>query len=145
MTATDGKKGLSFIIDHKDSRVARGCYKSQTEKGLPFSVWLCTDRIERGRIIAMEKMTKTEMEQLRILQAKQKRVARQEKELKSNVLERRPEILEWLGVSDTQEPCGTVTRLEEIVAVYGISSDELMDYISSERQVTYYRHNHPDR
>ena len=94
--------------------------------------------------MTMEKMTKAERDKLRQLQAKEKRVARAEKEFKCNVLERRDDVLGWLGVSDTQEASGTADRLAAAAAVYGISTDELLDYITSEQQVTYYRRCHPD-
>ena len=95
--------------------------------------------------MTMEKMTKAEKDKLRQLQAKEKRVARAEKEFRCNVLERRDDVLGWLGVSDTAEPSGTEARLAAAAAVYGICPDELLDYISSGQQVSYYRHNHPDR
>ena len=95
--------------------------------------------------MTMEKMTKAEKDKLRQLQAKEKRVARAEKEFMSNVLERRDDVLGWLGMSDMNEPSGTEARLEAIAAAYGISEDELLDYISSEQQVAYYRRCHPDR
>lgn len=82
----------------------------------------------------MEKMTESERQKLKDLQAKAKRVERAEKDFWANVEERKDEILAKYGQTDN--------RLEQIAAVYGCSVDELISYIISERQVSYYKNTH---
>lgn len=76
----------------------------------------------------MEKMTTSELQMLKNLQAKQKRVQRAEMEFWRHVEEEKSDILSRL--------------LSDVVAKYGCTIDELIDYIKSDRQVEYYRRTH---
>lgn len=94
----------------------------------------------------MEKMTEKEIQLLRDLQAKQKRVKRAEEEFWSNVEERKSEVLERLNISVAAPADNTtdkvIERINEIAEKYGTDVDTLLEYISTDRQVSYYRSTH---
>ena len=88
----------------------------------------------------MERMSEKERDKLRELQAKAKRVERQEKEFFANVQERREEVLKFLNadiMSDEEraaydEECRTLDKLYDIADRYGVDVNELLNYIGSE-------------
>ena len=98
----------------------------------------------------MERMSDKERDKLRELQAKAKRVERAEKEFFANVQERREEVLKFLNadvMSDEEraaydEECRTLDKLYDIADRYGVDVNELLAYIASEQQITYYRNTH---
>lgn len=84
--------------------------------------------------MAAEKMTKKELETLRALQAKQKRVQRAEEEFLREADSRRDELMERWGQSD---------RLTEAAGRIGTDAEALFDWITSPEQVAFYRKKHP--
>lgn len=98
----------------------------------------------------MERMSDKERDKLRELQAKAKRVERAEKEFFANVQERREEVLKFLNadvMSDEEratyeEECRTLDKLYDIADRYGVDVSELLNYIGSDQQVSYYRNTH---
>ena len=98
----------------------------------------------------MERMSDKERDKLRELQAKAKRVERQEKEFFANVQERREEVLKFLNadvMSDEEraaydEECRILDKLYDIADRYGVDTNELLNYIGSDQQVNYYRSTH---
>lgn len=105
---------------------------------------------KKKEVISMERMSDKERDKLRELQAKAKRVERQEKEFFANVQERREEVLKFLNadvMSDEEraaydEECRILDRLYDIADRYGADVNELLTYIASEQQVNYYRSTH---
>lgn len=81
----------------------------------------------------MEHMTEKELEQLRALQAKQKRVARAEEEFMKEVDARKDELLSRWDHED---------RLQQAAEVIGTDADTLYAWITSEPQVAYFKRNH---
>ena len=104
----------------------------------------------KKEVISMERMSDKERDKLRELQAKAKRVERQEKEFFANVQERREEVLKFLNadvMSDEEratyeEECRTLDKLYDIADRYGVDVNELLSYIASEQQINYYRSTH---
>ena len=81
----------------------------------------------------MERMTEKELQQLRSLQAKQKRVQRAEDEFFKEADSRKDELLSrW----------GQVDRLQQAAEVIGTDADTLFDWITCESQIAFYRRNH---
>lgn len=78
----------------------------------------------------MERMTETELKQLRDLQAKQKRVQRAESDFFKEADLRRDELLERWKVSD---------RLVEAAEKIGTDADTLYEWITSEEEIDYFR------
>ena len=72
------------------------------------------------------------------LDAEAKRLRREEERFRSEVLERKDEVLKWLGVGQTSERLSD-TQWTEVAEIYGISETELLEYITSERQVNYFK------
>ena len=105
---------------------------------------------EKREVISMERMSDKERDKLRELQAKAKRVERQEKEFFANVQERREEVLKFLNadvMSDEEraaydEECRILDKLYDIADRYGVDTNELLNYIGSDQQVNYYRSTH---
>lgn len=81
----------------------------------------------------MERMSESELKQLRDLQAKQKRVQRAETEFFKEADLRKDELLERWEVSD---------RLADAAQMIGTDPDTLYAWITSEEQVSYYRKRH---
>lgn len=81
----------------------------------------------------MERMSESELKQLRDLQAKQKRVQRAEAEFFKEADLRKDELLERWEVSD---------RLADAAQMIGTDSSALYDWITSEEQITYFRKRH---
>lgn len=86
----------------------------------------------------MEKMTQKERQTLKELSAKAKRIERAEKQFLSDADERKEELLaRWNIKTDSGK------ELEEIaILYYGISAVELREWITSDRQVEYYKLRH---
>lgn len=84
--------------------------------------------------MATEKMTKKELDTLRSLQAKQKRVQRAEEEFLKEADSRRDELINRWGESD---------RLQEAAARVGTDADTLFDWITSEDQIAFFQRKHP--
>lgn len=94
----------------------------------------------------METMSKAEKELLKKLQAKQKRVSRQQREFLEYADAHKEELLERWNVSLNHEnnlsdntDRKLSDRLNAISELYGTDINSLLDYISTERQVNYYR------
>lgn len=81
----------------------------------------------------MERMSESELKQLRDLQAKQKRVQRAETEFFKEADLRREELLERWEVSD---------KLAEAAQMIGTDPDTLYAWITSEEQIAYFRKRH---
>ena len=99
----------------------------------------------------METMTKAEKELLRKLQAKQKRVSRQEKEFLEYADAHKEELLGRWNLSDTKREIvsdNSLQRLYEmmkhIAQKYGTDIKTLTDYISTDQQINYFKRTHPD-
>ena len=87
----------------------------------------------------MEQFTEKEAQQLRELQAKQKRIQRQEKAFFEDADARKDELLARWGISND-----TRSDLDQIADLYyGVSGCELRDWITSDRQVEYFKRMHP--
>lgn len=76
----------------------------------------------------MEKMSARETKLLHDLAAKQKRIQRADSEFFKNVEERRDEVLEHLGVSESN-------KLSEIARMYGTDEDTLYTILSQPAQI----------
>ena len=83
----------------------------------------------------MEKFTNKEMEIYKKLQAKDKRIQRAEAEFWREVDARADEIKMHLNVQTNE--CETC--LDKVAQLYGISRNELLDYISTDKQVSYFK------
>lgn len=81
----------------------------------------------------MERMSESELKQLRDLQAKQKRVQRAEAEFFKEADFRKDELLERWSVSD---------RLADAAQMIGTDPSTLYDWITSEEQITYFKKRH---
>lgn len=81
----------------------------------------------------MERMSESELKQLRDLQAKQKRVQRAEAEFFKEADLRKDELLERWDVSD---------RLAEAADMIGTDPSALYDWITSEEQIAYFKKRH---
>lgn len=81
----------------------------------------------------MERMSESELKQLRDLQAKQKRVQRAEAEFFKEADLRKEELLERWDVSD---------KLAEAAQMIGTDPDTLYEWITSEEQIMYFRKRH---
>lgn len=79
----------------------------------------------------MEKMTDKEIEQLKKLQAKQKRIQREQEAFKKQVIENREEVLHILGADKAIEPYHA-TRLEELGQKYGMTVNQFLDVMGDE-------------
>lgn len=73
----------------------------------------------------MEKMSEKELELLRSLQAKQKRIRRAENEFYQMLKSRQKEVFEYLDISS--ESIDRMKRLSAIASVLGTSDDEALD------------------
>lgn len=98
----------------------------------------------------MEKVSDKEIEEFKRLQAKIKRVKRQEEQFFKDVEERREEVLERLGVeglSDDQKKVivqnqAVVNELKRIAKLYGITVPELLKHIQTPNQIDFYKKYH---
>lgn len=98
----------------------------------------------------MEKVSDKEIEEFKRLQAKIKRVKRQEEQFFKDVEERREEVLERLGVeglSDDQKKViaqnqAVVNELKRIAKLYGITVLELLKHIQTPNQIDFYKKYH---
>lgn len=98
----------------------------------------------------MEKVSDKEIEEFKRLQAKIKRVKRQEEQFFKDVEERREEVLERLGVEellDDQKKViaqnqAVVNELVKVAKLYGTTVPEVLKYIKSQTQVDYYKRFH---
>lgn len=86
-------------------------------------------------------MTDKEEKKLRELQAKKRKEQRDKKKWKDEILARKAEVLEVLGVSekDPDPGAGYTKELTQIASKYGCSIEDLLDYISTPRQVEYFK------
>jgi DNA replication initiation complex subunit (GINS family) len=83
--------------------------------------------------MATERMTQKELDMLRSLQAKQKRVQRAEEEFFREADSRRDELLERWEKSD---------RLQEAADLIGTDADTLYGWITSDDQIAFFRRKH---
>lgn len=97
----------------------------------------------------METMTKSEKELLKKLQAKQKRVSRQEKEFLEYADKHKEELLQRWNLSDKNNnkmSDNSLQRLYEMMKhisqLYGTDINSLLNYISTDQQVNYFRKTH---
>ena len=82
-----------------------------------------------------EAMTPKEQEQLKALQAKQKRIARHDSEFRAEVLERRNEVIELLELDKTFEHFYE-EKVKELIAIYRAGNeDTLFRMLSNENIV----------
>lgn len=80
----------------------------------------------------MEKMTDKEMEQLKKLQAKQKRIQREQEAFKKQVFENKEQVLKWLE-ADTVLETYYENVLAEIAAKYGMDIRTFIEIMNDER------------
>lgn len=98
----------------------------------------------------MEKVSDKEIEEFKRLQAKIKRVKRQEEQFFKDVEERRDEVLERLGIeelSDDQKKINAqnqavVNEVKKVARLYGTTVQGLFNYIQSQTQIDYYKRCH---
>lgn len=98
----------------------------------------------------MEKVSDKEIEEFKRLQAKIKRVKRQEEQFFKDVEERREEVLERLGVEELSDDKkkviaqnqAVVNELVKVAKLYGTTVPEVLKYIKSQTQVDYYKRFH---
>ena len=81
--------------------------------------------------MALEKLTQKELETLRELSAKQKRIARAEKQFLSEADSRKEELLKRWGINDD------LSFIADLY--YGVSKEELRSFITSDNQVNYFK------
>jgi hypothetical protein len=82
----------------------------------------------------MEKFTTKEKELLRNLQAKEKRISRQEKAFLKDVDDNIELVYSHLNIDKN-----VIDRLNEIASKYGTDIPTLLDYISTDRQINYFK------
>ena len=82
----------------------------------------------------MEKFTQKEKELLRNLQAKEKRISRQEKSFLKEVDDNIELVLSHLDIDKN-----ALDRLTEIAKKYGTDVNTLLDYINTDRQINYFK------
>ena len=82
----------------------------------------------------MEKFTTKEKEFLRNLQAKEKRISRQEKAFLKDVDDNIELVYSHLKIDKS-----VIDRLNEIATKYGTDIPTLLDYISTDRQINYFK------
>lgn len=98
----------------------------------------------------MEKVSDKEIEEFKRLQAKIKRVKRQEEQFFKDVEERREEVLERLGaeeLSDDQKRIiaqnqAVVNELKKVAKLYGATVPEVLKHIQSQTQIDFYKKYH---
>lgn len=98
----------------------------------------------------MEKVSDKEIEEFKRLQAKIKRVKRQEEQFFKDVEERREEVLERLGVeglTDDKKKViaqnqAVVNELKKVAKLYEATIPEVLQYIQSPRQIDFYKKYH---
>ena len=83
----------------------------------------------------MEKMTDKELEQLKKLQAKQKRIQREQDAFKKQVLENRVEVLHILGADKVMEPYYE-NKLKELSGKYGMTINTFFEIFEDNFIVT---------
>lgn len=79
----------------------------------------------------MEKMTDRELEQLKKLQAKQKRIQREQEAFKKQVFENKEQVLKWLE-ADTVLETYYENVLKEISAKYGMNTRTFIEIMNNE-------------
>ncbi|MGM9946992.1 hypothetical protein [Floccifex sp.] len=94
----------------------------------------------------METMTELERKQLKKLQAKAKRVSRQQKEFLEYADEHKDELLKRWNLSIKKEISLSESlsnelsnKLNTIADIYGTNVNSLLDYISTDKQVNYFK------
>lgn len=93
----------------------------------------------------MDKMTTREKRLLRELQEKDKKIKKQMTKFWRDVDEHKDEILERFGVEKTDTSITMIyNQLVKIAGMYEMSVGELLQYVSSEKQINYY-HNYVKR
>ncbi|MDO4977933.1 MAG: hypothetical protein Q4E53_11795 [Eubacteriales bacterium] len=93
----------------------------------------------------MDKMTTREKRLLRELQEKDKKIKKQMTKFWRDVDEHKEEILERFGVEKTDTSITMIyNQLVKIAGMYEMSVGELLQYVSSEKQINYY-HNYVKR
>lgn len=96
----------------------------------------------------MTELTQKEKDELRRLQAKDKKAKREEKAFWADVETRKDDIVAYLGLEqksigkDEEEQ---LSKLRSAAALYGNTVDELLDYIVTERQINYYKRQNTQR
>lgn len=81
-------------------------------------------------------MTKKEQERLNALLLKKEAEEKADKEFFAKVRKRKDEVMKVLKIDTYYED-----RLNEIAEKYGCSKIDLLEYISTDRQINYYRRN----
>lgn len=82
----------------------------------------------------MEKMTDKELEQLKKLQAKQKRIQREQEAFKKQVFENKEQVLKWLK-ADTVLETYYENVLNEISTKYGMTTNTFIKIMNDDRVV----------
>ena len=77
------------------------------------------------------------LEKAKQLEAEAKAIRRAEQNFWKEVDKRKSEVSERYSINTMSD-----NRLEEAASFYGITADELFDYIISERQINYYKNTH---
>ena len=84
------------------------------------------------------------LEKAKQLEAEAKELRRAEKKFWDEVSDRQDEILEFFSKKNVGQKFEKMSdnKLDEAASFYGITADELFDYIISERQINYYKNTH---
>lgn len=98
----------------------------------------------------MEKVSDKEIEEFKRLQAKIKRVKRQEEQFFKDIEERREEVLKRLGVEDLSDDQkkviaqnqAVVNELVKVARLYGTTVSDVLKYIKTPNQIDFYKKYH---
>lgn len=90
-------------------------------------------------------MNKREEQRLNELLAKKEAEEKADKEFFKQVKKRKSEVLKVLKVEEAAVPAPSMieNRVKEIADLYGCTVNELLTYISTDRQVNYYKNYAP--
>ena len=81
------------------------------------------------------------LQKARELEAEAKALRRAEKQFWQDIEDRKDEVIDYLNVGQN-ESSGEDNLMKLASEMYGISERELYDYITSDRQVRYYKSQH---
>ena len=86
-------------------------------------------------------MNKREQERLNALLAKKEAEEKADKEFFKQVKKRKDEVMKVLNAAapKVKAPNYYEVRINEIAQKYGCTANELLDYIETDRQVSYYK------
>lgn len=87
-------------------------------------------------------MTKREEERLNALLQKKEAEEKADKDFFAQVRKRKNDVFKVLGIAEAPSSDEYYNKLLSISTMYGCTVPELIDYISTERQIDYYKRFH---